>query len=211
VGKNRERKSGVNIAVFASGNGSNFEAIAQAVKKRKIRANLALLVSDNPTAFVLKRARKYKIRIAIVRREDFFTKKDFEAGILSCLKVHGIDLIVLAGFMRVLSPEFVRRYRNKILNIHPSLLPAFKGAHGIRDAFDYGVKVSGVTVHFVDEQMDHGPIVLQEPLVIEERDTLAELEARIHKVEHCIYPEAIKLFTERKLKAGKRKVKILFR
>jgi phosphoribosylglycinamide formyltransferase-1 len=115
----------------------------------------------------------------------------------------------MAGYMRMLSPEFVRRYKLKIINIHPSLLPAFKGAQGIKDAFDYGVKVTGVTVHFVDELMDHGPVILQQTLKIEESDTFESLEAKIHKVEHKLYPESVRLFAEGKLRIRGRKVSII--
>lgn len=187
-----------NIAIFASGNGSNFQAIAQAVKKRKIKAVLALLVCDNPKAYVIKRAQKYKVKVALVKREDYFSKKDFEAKIAEYLKENKIDLIALAGFMRILSPEFVLSYKNKIINIHPALLPAFKGAHAIKDAFDCGVKITGVTVHFVDEKIDHGKIILQEAVAIRKSDTIEKLEARIHRLEHRLYPEAIRLFVEGK-------------
>ena len=195
-----------NIAIFASGRGSNFSAIAAAIKNKKVRANLALLVCDNPKAFVLKKAQKAKVKTVLVRRPDFSSKKDFEAEIIKHLKENKIDLIVLAGYMRILSPEFVNKYRGRIINIHPSLLPAFKGEHGIKDAFDYGVKVTGVTVHFVDEHMDNGAIIVQQALPIKEKETMATLEAKIHKIEHKLYPEAIKLFVEGKLKIKGRKV-----
>ena len=195
-----------NIAIFASGRGSNFSAIAAAIKNKKVRANLALLVCDNPKAFVLKKAQKAKVKTVLVRRPDFSSKKDFEAEIIKHLKENKIDLIVLAGYMRILSPEFVNKYRGRIINIHPSLLPAFKGEHGIKDAFDYGVKVTGVTVHFVDEHMDNGAIIVQQALLVKEKETMAALEAKIHKIEHKLYPEAIKLFIEGKLKIKGRKV-----
>ena len=155
-----------NIAVFASGYGSNFSAIATAIKGKKIRANLALLVCDNPKAPVLKKAKKANVEAALVLRAGFSSRKDFEARIISYLKENNIGLIVLAGFMRILSADFVNKYKGRIINIHPSLLPAFKGEHGIKDAFVYGVKVTGVTVHFVDEQMDHGPIILQQAVLV---------------------------------------------
>jgi len=199
----------MNIAVFASGRGTNFSAIARAVKKGKIKANLALLVCDNPKAKVIARAKRQGVKIALVERKNFSSKQEFEAKIIKHLEENKIDLIVLAGFMRLLSPEFVRRYYGKILNIHPALLPSFKGEQGIKDAFDYGVKITGVTVHFVDEEMDHGPIILQEAVKIKEADTLESLEAKIHKVEHKIYPEAIKLFIEGRLKIKGRRVEIL--
>jgi len=198
----------VNIAVFASGRGTNFGAIIRAVKKGKIKANLSLLVCDNPQAGAVARAKRAGIKVAKVLREDFASKQDFENKIIEHLENEKIDLIVLAGFMRLLSPEFVSRYKNKILNIHPALLPSFKGTAGIKDAFDYGVKVTGVTVHFVDETMDHGPIILQAAVKIEEGDTLTSLEAKVHKIEHKLYPEAIRLFAEGKLNLEARKVGI---
>jgi len=201
-----ENKGMMNIAVLASGRGSNFSAIIRAAKKGKIKANLSLLVCDNPKAGAVGRAKRAGIKIAMVRREDFPSRDDFERKIIEHLQQHNIDLVVLAGFMRILGHELISRYENKIINIHPALLPSFKGAHGIKDAFDYGVKVTGVTVHFVDDQMDHGPIILQSPLKIEEDDTPESLEAKIHKLEHKIYPEAIKLFLEGRLKPLGRRV-----
>jgi phosphoribosylglycinamide formyltransferase-1 len=197
----------MNIAVFASGRGTNFAAVVRAVKRGKLSANISLLVCDNPKARVIGKAKRAGVEVFLIKRQDFASKRDFEERIIQRLEEAKIDLIVLAGFMRILSPEFVQRF--KILNIHPALLPSFKGTEGIKAAFDYGVKVTGVTVHFVDEEMDHGPIVLQEPVRIKEDDTLESLEARIHKIEHKIYPQAIRLFIENRLKFEGRKVKIL--
>jgi len=199
----------MNIAVFASGRGTNFGAVIREVKKGKIGANLALLISDSPKAGAIGRAKRAGIKVALVKREEFVSKQDFENKILEHLEKEAIDLIVLAGFMRLLGPELVAKYKDRILNIHPAILPSFKGAKGIEDAFRYGVKVTGVTVHFVDEKMDHGPIILQETVKVRENDTLESLEARIHKIEHKIYPEAIKLFVEGKLKITDRRVRIL--
>jgi phosphoribosylglycinamide formyltransferase-1 len=198
----------VNLAVFASGKGTNFAAIARAVKSGKLKANLALLVCDQPGALVLAKARRAGTKIALIKREDFAGREEFEKEIIRRLDEYKIDLIVLAGFMRVLGPDLIRRYQNKIMNIHPALLPAFKGSAGIKDAFDYGVKVTGVTVHFVDEEMDHGPIILQAAVKVEEKDTLQTLEAKIHQVEHKLYPQAIRLFSEGKLTVEGRQVKI---
>lgn len=194
-----------NIAVFASGRGTNFGAIIRAVKKGKIQANLSLLVCDNPKAGAIGRAKRTGIKVALVKREDFANKEDFAAKIIAHLEENKIDLIVLAGFMRLLTPEFVRRYAGRILNIHPALLPSFKGTEAIKDALDYGVGVTGVTVHFVDEKIDHGPIILQKAIQIQE-DTLESLEKKIHKIEHYLYPEAIRLYLEGKLKLEGRKV-----
>ncbi len=190
----------MNIAVFASGRGTNFAAIIRAAKLGKIKADLSLLVCDNPQAGAVARAKRAGIKVALVKREDFASKKDFEAKIIGQLEENKIDLIVLAGFMRILGPELVQKYHGRILNIHPALLPSFKGTAGIKDAFEYGVKVTGVTVHFVDEKMDHGPIILQAAVKIEESDTLESLEAKVHKIEHKLYPEAIRLFVEGELR-----------
>lgn len=198
-----------NIAVFASGRGTNFSAIIKAVKKGVIKANLALLVCDNPKAGVIARAKRAKVKVALIKKEDFPTKEEFEAKIIQQLKQEKIDLIVLAGFMCIIGQDILDDYGNRIMNIHPALLPSFKGAQGIRDAFDYGVKITGVTVHFVDEKMDHGPIILQQAIKIEEDDTLETLEAKIHKIEHKLYPQAVKLFVEGRLKTEGRKVRIL--
>jgi len=198
----------MNIAVFASGRGTNFSAIIRAVKKGKIKADLSLLVCDNPGAGAIGRAGRAGIKVALVKREDFTAKEDFEAKIISHLEENKIDLIVLAGFMRLLGPALVSRYKGRILNIHPALLPAFKGTEGIKDALAYGVKVTGVTVHFVDEAVDHGPIILQEAVKIEEDDTPESLEKKIHKLEHRVYPQAVKLFVEGRLQIEGRRVKV---
>lgn len=196
----------MNIAVFASGRGTNLAAIIRSVKSGEIKARLALLVCDNPKARAIARAKKAGIKVALIERKSFPSKKEFEAGIISALKQNKIALIVLAGFMRLLSAGFVRRYKGRIMNIHPSLLPAFKGTQGIKDAFDYGVKVTGVTVHFVDEQLDHGPVILQAAAAVNRKDTLSSLEEKIHKIEHKLYPQAIKLFVAGKIKVRGRKV-----
>ena len=197
----------MNIAVFCSGNGSNFQAIADSVKGGEIPAKVALMVCDNPQAFALERAKKEGIKSLLVERKDFRTKQGFEAEIIKNLEKENIGLICLAGFMRLVSPEFIQRYRNKVLNIHPALLPSFRGTQGIKDALDYGARVTGVTVHFVDEKMDHGPIILQQALEIKDEDTEESLANRIHELEHKFYPQAIKLFVTGKLRIEGRRVK----
>jgi phosphoribosylglycinamide formyltransferase 1 len=189
----------MNLAVFASGRGSNFSAIVKAIKQNKIKVKLRILVCDQPQAPVIKRAQTAGVRVVLVQREDFFSRLDFEAAIIQRLENYKIDFIALAGFMRLLSPDFVKRYRNRIMNIHPSLLPAFKGAQAIRDAFGARVDSTGVTVHFIDEKVDHGPIILQQKIKIRSQDTLTSLERRIHLLEHKLYPQAIKLFISGKL------------
>ncbi|MFH1868891.1 MAG: phosphoribosylglycinamide formyltransferase [Candidatus Omnitrophota bacterium] len=199
----------MNIAVLCSGNGSNFQAIVDAKKKGIFKPEIALMVCDNPDAYAVKRAEKEGIKTFIAERKNFPSKIEFEQSIIAKLKEHDIGLICLAGYMRLLSGDFIAKYKNKILNIHPALLPSFKGAHAIKDALDHGVKITGVTVHFVTEDMDAGPIILQEPVNVQENDTEDTLADRIHKVEHRLYPEAIKLFTGKRLSTIGRKIKIL--
>ena len=190
----------VKLAIFASGNGSNFSAILKAIKQGRIKTGLVVLVCDKPEARVISRAKKAKAAVILVKREDFASRPDFEAAIIQRLKNYKIELICLAGFMCMLSPSFVRKYRNRIMNIHPSLLPAFKGSHAIKDALEAGVASTGVTVHFVDEEMDHGPVILQQKVRITSKDTLVSLEKRVHSIEHKLYPQAIRLFSEGKIK-----------
>ena len=197
------------FAVFASGNGSNLQAIIDAVKDSVIKAELVLVFSDNKKAFALKRAQDAGIKTLQLSRKDYATPQSYEREILIHLKEAGIDFIVLAGYMKILSPFFVKNFPKNILNIHPSLLPSFKGINGIKDAFTYGVKTTGVTVHFVDEKMDHGPIIAQEAVRITEDDDLKSLEEKIHKAEHRLYPKAISLFIDGRLKVKGRRVDTL--
>jgi len=199
------------FAVFVSGNGTNLQAIINAVKKGTLKAQLALVLCDNFQAYALKRARKAKIKSVFINPKTYPDRKSYDREMLKYLKQEKIDFIVLAGFMRILSEEFVRKYQGKILNVHPSLLPAFRGGRAIADAFEYGVKVTGVTVHFVDVLVDHGPVILQEAVVVKPNDTLSTLEERIHKVEHQIYPRAIDLFARGRLRLKARKVLVRVR
>ncbi|MFA5059517.1 MAG: phosphoribosylglycinamide formyltransferase [Candidatus Omnitrophota bacterium] len=196
-----------NFAVFASGHGSNLEAIIRAVKKGSIKARLALVVSDKSNAYALTRAKKANIKTLVVSSENFPDRESFDREVIKHLKDEKIDFIVLAGFMRILSAVFINEYRDRILNVHPALLPSFKGAHAIKDAFDHGVKVTGVTVHFVDEKVDNGAIILQQEVKVSPKDTLETLEEKIHRVEHKLYPQAISLFVRDKISASGRKVK----
>lgn len=196
----------MNFAVFASGNGSNLQAIIHAVQKGDIKANLSLVFSNNPKAFALERANRAGIKTLVLNPNDYMNRQSFDREIMVHLKEEKIDFIVLAGYMLLLSPFFIKKFPHKILNVHPSLLPAFKGTHAIKDAFLYGAKVTGVTIHFVDDKVDHGPIIMQEALRIKETDTLEILEQKIHSVEHRLYPKTIDLFAQGKLKAEGRKV-----
>ena len=196
----------MNFAVFTSGHGSNLQAIINAVQNKKIRAKLKLVVSDKAGAFALKRARKAKVPTVILDTGRYPDRASFDRAAVEQLRLAHIDFVVLAGFMRILSPYMIQQYAGKILNVHPALLPSFRGAHAIRDAFDFGVRVTGVTIHFVDEQVDHGAIIMQEAVKIEKRDTLASLEKKIHSIEHRLYPQAIDLFARGKLRVTERKV-----
>lgn len=197
------------IAVFVSGNGSNLQAIIDSIARGYIKATIALVVSNKEEAYALKRAEKASIETFVLDAKEFKTREDYDKEIIKKLKEKNIDLIILAGFMRLLSPYFVKEYKDKILNIHPSLLPLFKGTHAIKDAFENEAKKTGVTVHFVDEKLDNGPIIMQEELKIENGDTLETLEEKIHKIEHKLYPKVIKLFTEGKIIKKDEKVKIV--
>lgn len=190
----------INIAVFCSGNGSNFQALVDNVNNGKINANIALMVCDNPNAYALQRAQQVEIKSLLLERKHFKSRDDHETTIIEHLEKENIGLICLAGYLRLLGPKLVQHYKNKILNIHPSLLPAFKGLNAIRQALDARVKITGVTLHFVDEKMDHGAIVLQEPVKIDDNDTEETLAERIHQVEHQLYPEVVKRFVEDTLK-----------
>ena len=197
------------IAVFASGFGSNLQALIDYIDNNDISGEIIFVFSNNKDAHALKRAKKHGIKTVLMNPEEFESRKHFDLKIIELLKKERIDLIVLAGYMLMLAPEFIAEFKNKILNIHPALLPSFKGTHGIEDAYRYGVKVTGVTVHFVDEGLDSGPIISQEPVCIDQNGGIEELEKKIHHVEHKIYPKAVKYFCEGRLKVGGRKVKIM--
>jgi len=197
------------IAVFVSGFGSNLQALIDYNADGDLGGDIVLVFSNNTEAFALKRAKKHSIRAEAIDPSGFADRQDFETEILKILKEEEIDLVVLAGYMFLLTPLIIGEYKNRILNIHPALLPSFKGTHGIKDAFDYGTRVSGVTVHFVDAELDNGPIIIQTPVFISQDDTLEKFEEKIHKVEHKIYPQAVRLFCEDRLKINNRKVEIL--
>ncbi|MGI6224790.1 MAG: phosphoribosylglycinamide formyltransferase [Peptococcales bacterium] len=185
------------LAVLASGRGSNLQALIDAIQKGEIPAEIAVVISDKLNAIALERARKHNIPAITILRNDFPTREVFEEKILEAIKEYQCDLICLAGFMRILSPYFINNAKVKIINIHPSLLPAFPGLNAQKQALDYGVKFSGCTVHFVDEGMDTGPIILQAVVPVLDDDTEETLADRILKEEHRIYPEAIKLLAQK--------------
>lgn len=204
VNKNEAHRK--RIAIFASGNGSNLQAILDYSLKNDINGDVVFVFSNNPDAYALIRAKNANVKNFCLDLKNFSSRQLYDMEILKIVKSENIDLICLAGYMLILSSDFINEYQYKILNIHPSLLPSFKGTHGIKDAFEYGVKVTGVTVHFVDNELDHGPIILQEPVKINDKDSLEQLEEKIHKVEHKIYPLAVKYFCKDELKIIGRKV-----
>ena len=184
------------IAVFCSGYGSNFQAILDAVRKRKLRAEIALMVCDRPGAYAVQRAARFRVPLVVVSPELFKSRSDYDKFIVRVLKNQKVGVIVLAGFMRILTPYFIKAYRGRILNIHPSLLPAFKGAHAIRDAFEAKAPETGVTVHVVTEKLDSGPILAQKKIKIGKEETRVSLETKIHCLEHRLYPKAIRDFIQ---------------
>jgi len=195
--------SKINIAVFVSGSGTNLQAIIDA----KIElANLAVVVCNKPDAYAITRAEKNNIPVELVNHKDFETREDFEKEIIGRIDKYNIKLIVLAGFMRVLSPYLVRKFKNRIINLHPALLPSFPGIRAAKLALDYGVKYTGCTVHFVDEGVDTGPIILQSVVPIADDDTEETLLEKLHREEHRIYPEAVRLFCEGRLGIKGRRV-----
>ena len=196
------------IAVLCSGEGTNLQAILDAVAARRLRARVALVISDRRDAQALRRAARAGVEARYLDPHAHPDRTAYDRVLLRLLMRHRVRLICLAGFMRILSPVFVRRYRHRILNIHPALLPSFPGAHAVRDALAWGVRVTGVTVHFVDAQVDHGPILLQEAVPILPGHTEAQLLARVHRVEHRLYPQAIQLVLDGRARIVGRRVQI---
>jgi phosphoribosylglycinamide formyltransferase-1 len=186
------------LAFFVSGSGTNFENLVRRIQAGEIHAEPVLVISDNPQAGALERAKRLGVEARVIDRKKYILKANFEADIIWHLEEKKIDYIVLAGFMRILSGDFVERYPRRIINIHPAYLPDFPGAHAIKDAFEAKVKETGVTVHYVDAGVDTGPVILQRRVPVEAQDTLETLEARIHALEYELYPEALKMVLERK-------------
>ncbi|CAI3404607.1 phosphoribosylglycinamide formyltransferase [Enterococcus cecorum] len=180
------------VAILASGNGSNFEALAHQFQAGLLPGELAFVFSDHHNAYVLERARRLNIKAYSFEVKEFENKAAYEKALLQLLQEQEIDLIVLAGYMRIIGKTLLSHYSNRILNIHPSLLPSFPGLHGIKDAYEYGVKVTGVTVHLVDDGVDTGPIIAQEPVMILPEDSLESLEEKIHQTEHRLYPKVLR-------------------
>lgn len=203
-----KQKKKLKVGVLVSGRGSNLQAIIDAIERGEVPAEISVVVSNVPGALALDRAAKHNIRSIVVDSKAFENKDEYEAQIIKAMEDTGADLVCLAGYMRILSPEFIERFKGRIMNIHPALLPAFPGLHVQKKALEYGVKYSGATVHFVDEGTDTGPVILQAVVPVLDDDTEESLSARILEQEHKIYPQAIKLFAEGKLKLEGRRIKV---
>jgi len=196
------------VAVLASGRGSNFQAVIEAIQQGKIPAVCVSLITDNPGAYAVERAEKAGIPVKVIDYSLFPSREMYERALLLAMQQADADLFVLAGYMRILGTGIVHAFRGKIMNIHPALLPSFTGLHAQQQAINYGVKVSGCTVHFVDESLDCGPIILQRCVTVLEGDDEELLAERILKQEHECFPEAIRLFCEEKLVTDGRNVRI---
>ena len=196
------------LGVLISGSGSNLQSIIDNIEKGSLKATIKIVISNNPDAFGITRAKKHGIPFVVLKNGDFKSKEDFDSELIKVLKENNVDLVILAGFMRIISPAFLKAFPQKVLNIHPALLPSFPGLHGQKQAFDYGVKFSGCTVHFVDEGVDTGPIIIQSVVPVIDGDTEETLAARILKEEHKIYPQAIQFFADGKIEIQGRKVRI---
>lgn len=184
------------LGVMISGSGTNLQAVIDACASGQLRARVAVVVSNKAEAFGLERARRAGIPAVHIDPTAFNDVRAYNHALREALDAHGTELVVMAGYMRLLGREVLHAYPGAVINLHPALLPSFPGASAIRDAFEYGVKITGVTVHFADEEFDRGPIIVQEPVRIEESDTVSSLEAKIHQVEHRLLPEAIGLIAD---------------
>lgn len=194
------------LAVLASGSGTNLQAIIDDVMTGYIPAELKIVISDKPDAYALTRAENAGIATQVVLPKDFASREEFDAKLVEILQENEVDYVALAGYMRLVSKVFLDAFPNRVINIHPALLPSFPGVHGQRDAVEYGVKVSGCTVHFVDEAMDHGPIIAQAPVPVVHTDTEETLKARILEQEHILFPHVLRLLAQGKIEVEGRKV-----
>ncbi len=196
------------IGVLVSGRGTNLQSILDQIQSGAIPAEIALILSNKKDAQALERGRKAGIQSKFVNPKDYANKAAYDTDLVKLLKAEGVDLICLAGYMKILTSEFIQAFSGRIINIHPSLLPSFPGLDVQQQAIDHGVKFSGCTVHFVEEEVDTGPIILQAVVPVEEQDTAETLAARILKEEHKIYPEAVRLIAENRIRIEGRRVSI---
>lgn len=198
----------INIAFLVSGRGSNLQVIIDAIEEGSLNAKIVCVISNVPSALAIEKADKHNIPTIVIDNKKFADRESYEDKILEELKNYHVDLICLAGYMRILGPKIISEYKWKIMNIHPALLPSFPGMDAQKQALEYGVKITGCTVHFVDGGCDTGPIILQRAVDVLEGDTEDALSARILMEEHKLYPEAVKLFAERRIEIQGRIVRI---
>jgi len=194
------------IGVLISGGGTNLQAIIDAIEAKRLDAAIKLVLSNKEDAYGLVRAKNHGIATEILDHRKYPSRETYDQAVVDLLRAHGVELVVLAGFMRLLSPVFVKAYSNRIMNIHPALLPSFPGLHVQKKAVEHGVRFSGCTVHFVNDECDEGPIIIQAVVPVFADDTEAKLAARILKEEHRIYPRAIQLYAEGRLRVDGRRV-----
>jgi phosphoribosylglycinamide formyltransferase-1 len=198
----------VSLGVLVSGSGSNLQSLIDHIDRGSLDAEIKIVVSNNAHAFALERCRKHGIPAAVVDHHEFASRGLFDGRMIEILNAAGVELVVMAGFMRILSREFFRAFPLRIMNIHPALLPAFPGTHVQQKALDHGVKFSGCTVHFADEGVDSGPIIIQAVVPVYDQDDADSLAARILEQEHRIYPQAIQYYAEGRIEFEGRKVRI---
>lgn len=200
----------LNIGVLISGSGSNLQSLIDHIQEGTLNAHISLVVSSRPDAYGIERAKKAGIPVLVLNREAYADVAAANKRIADALKEAGAEYVVMAGYMRMVTAEVLDAFPDRVVNLHPALLPSFKGAHAIQDAFDFGVKVTGVTVHFANADYDKGPIIAQRAVEVREGDTVEALEARIHAVEHELYPHVIQLLAEGRVSvdAATRKVRI---
>lgn len=197
------------IGVLVSGSGSNLQSIIDKAEEGKLDAAIRVVVSNNAGAYALERARKHGIPAVVLDHREYPDRLAFDEAMIAVLKEHDVELVVMAGFMRVLTAPFLQAFPMRVMNIHPALVPSFQGLHGQERAFDYGVKFSGCTVHFADEGVDTGPVIIQAVVPVFDDDTADVLAERILREEHRIYPQAIQYYAEGKLEIVGRKVRLI--
>ena len=186
----------IKLGVLLSGSGTNLQAIIDRMEEGTLDATIELVVSSRPGAYGLKRASEHGLQTLTLSKEIYADPLVADEVIATELRMHDVDYVIMAGYMRMVHEPILATFPNRVVNLHPALLPSFKGAHAIQDAYDYGVKVTGVTVHFADDKYDCGPIIAQQALVVEEGWTVDELEEHIHEIEHVLYPDTIQLLAE---------------
>ena len=196
----------IKLGVLLSGSGTNLQAIIDRIDAGTLDAQIAIVISSRPSAYGLKRAEAAGIQTMTLSKEIYADPMTADEVIASALKREGVDYVIMAGYMRMVHAPILRAFENRVVNLHPALLPSFKGAHAIQDAYDYGVKVTGVTVHFADDKYDCGPIIAQRALAVEEGWDVDTLESRIHDIEHELYPDTIQLLSEGRVRVEGNKV-----